>query len=127
MITERELTSAIGAHSVWKSRLKQAIASGKLEMPVQTIAADDACQFGRWLETIAEEARTTYAQQYAIVKARHAVFHEMAARVAEHASKGNREKAEELMSFHGEFALASARLTEAMIDWKAAVAAVVTR
>jgi hypothetical protein len=127
MITERELTSAIGAHSVWKNRLKEAIATGTLQSSVSVIAAGDACPFGRWLDAIAAEARTTYAHHYRQVHERHAVFHQMAARVAELAAAGDREKAEELMAFHGEFSLASAWLTEAMIEWKAAVAAVAAR
>ena len=93
MISEREITSAIGAHSVWKSHLKEAVSSGNLDVPLETIAADDACQFGRWLVTVAAEARTTYAQQHALVKGRHAHFHERAARVAELATTGHREKA----------------------------------
>jgi hypothetical protein len=44
-----EIDNAILSHKVWKDRLRQAVETGELSFPVEVIAADNLCAFGKWL------------------------------------------------------------------------------
>ncbi len=119
MIKDREITAAIAAHGLWKSRLRQAIDTGSIDGSIRSIETDDECQFGQWLAGVADEAKAAkYSRQWSLVKKRHAEFHKVAARVAQCVVDGKKSEAEEMMSARGEYSLASAMLTEAMIEWK---------
>ena len=37
MINKEEIDKAIAAHGMWKTRLKQAIDTGEIDLPVETI------------------------------------------------------------------------------------------
>jgi hypothetical protein len=112
----QEIDKAIGAHSMWKARLKSAISTGKSEVPVATIKVDNQCAFGQWLygQTLNASDKTT--PDYKTVKDLHAEFHKVAARVAELATSGKQAEADQVLS--QEFADASLKLTTAMMNWK---------
>lgn len=121
MATTKEMISkAVAAHGMWKTRLKSAIASGTLDMPVETIRQDNQCAFGKWLYGQELSAQDKATSHYRTVKALHADFHRAAARVAELALSGSRAEAQKLMALDGEFTSASAKLTQAMMDWQKA-------
>lgn len=120
MSREDELEKAIAAHVMWKTRLKNAIDSGRLDADVQTIARDDQCTLGKWLygNTIAPSERTS--GHYETVRSLHADFHKTAARVAELALAGKKAEAEAMMALRGEYSTVSGKLLQALTEWKAA-------
>ena len=116
-----EIDKAIGAHGMWKARLKLAIDSGKLDTPLDTIRADNKCAFGEWLYGHSISPAAKAAPQYPRVRDLHAAFHKQAARVAEAASTGDKAGALKLLALQGDYSKASAALTAAMREWKTAV------
>ncbi len=113
-----EIEKAIGAHGNWKVELKQAIATGQIDRPVETIGMDNQCYFGKWLEGSALTSTEKASHHYATVKDLHAEFHRVAAYVVELALKGKKHNAEKIMALGGEYSKASSNLTLAMIEWK---------
>ena len=118
MANIEEIVKEITAHGQWKARLAEAINTGKIDVPVETICQDDQCAFGKWLygATLAPSDKTS--SHYRTVKDLHAEFHKTAARVAELASSGKKAEAERMMDLGGEYAAISGRLTIAMMEWK---------
>ena len=118
MASVRELDDAIGAHGRWKTNLKNAIATGKIETSIETIRVDNQCSFGKWLYGATLTPKDKASNHYKTVKDLHAEFHKTAARVAELAVTGKKAEAEKMMGLGGEFAAISSKLTRAMMDWK---------
>jgi len=116
MANIQEIDKAIGAHGMWKVRLKTAISTGKSEIPVATIRMDNQCAFGQWLygQTLSASDKTT--SNYKTVKDLHAEFHKVAAKVAELALSDKKDEADRVLS--NEFSTASTKLTASMMDWK---------
>lgn len=113
-----ELTTAIAAHASWKFRLKSAIDSGAIDVPINTIRVDNACVFGKWLASVQPRDRNAH---FATVQKLHAAFHTTAAEVATLATSGKVNEAKAMMAIGGKFALASSQLTHAVTEWKNAV------
>lgn len=115
---KEEIDKAIGAHGMWKARLRSSIDTGKTEVPVATIMMDNQCEFGKWLHgttiTSAEKVSADYKQ----VKDLHTTFHTLAAKVAELATTGKKTEAEKMMAQGGEYAKTTSALTAAMMGWK---------
>lgn len=112
-----EIDDAIAAHAVWKLRLRTAIATGRIDVPVGEIRLHDACDLGRWLARTPAQPRGQ--DVLGAIRRAHAEFHEMAARIAELALAGRTSEAQALMSAReGAYASASARLTAAMKAWR---------
>lgn len=118
MANIQEIDKAIGAHGLWKARLKTVLTTGKTEVPVATIQVDNHCDFGKWLYGQTLSASDKGTEHYKAVKKLHAQFHQVAARVAELALAGKQAEAEQLLSFNGEFSLVSGKLTTAMMEWR---------
>lgn len=118
MAKTEEIDSAIGAHGMWKSRLKIAIDTGKSEVPVEVIRQDNQCIFGKWLYGSSLTAVDKSSTHYKTVKDLHAAFHKTAAQVAELALAGKKAEAEKLMGLGGEYSTVSSKLTQAMLEWK---------
>lgn len=118
MINKEEIDKAIGAHGMWKVRLKQAIETGKSDVSVETIRQDNQCNFGKWLYGATLGATDKASGHYKSVRELHAEFHKCAARVAELALSGDKAKAEQMLSLSGEFSATSSKLTAAMMEWK---------
>jgi methyl-accepting chemotaxis protein len=117
MVEQPKIQKAIGAHGMWKTRLKAIIDSGKCEIPIESIRLDDQCDFGMWLHgsTLSLQDKTT--ANYTKVKALHAEFHKMAASVAALAISGKAAEAKKLLNPGGAYAETSAKLTMAMMEW----------
>ncbi|MGA3028686.1 MAG: CZB domain-containing protein [Bryobacteraceae bacterium] len=108
------LRKAVVAHSAWKSRLQAAIASGKLDIPVSTVKADNQCPFGKWLWGSELSALDKQTEQYRTLKKLHAEFHEEASRVAQFAISGQKQTAEKAMGLSSDFGRASSALLNAL-------------
>ncbi len=118
MASTDEIDRALGAHALWKSRLKMTIESGRIDMPVDSIRRDDQCDFGKWLRGKALSAADKATTDYRTVIDLHGQFHLTAARVVELALSGRKAEAETMMILGGEYAAISARLDDAMMSWK---------
>ena len=105
----QEIDKAIGAHGMWKTRLKMAIDTGAVDTPIETIRLDNQCALGKWLygTTLNTQDKTT--ENYKSVQSLHADFHKSAARVAELALSGKKTDAEKMMSLNGEFSVVSGK------------------
>src|SRR4030067_1327121 len=84
MAFEHEITKAIGAHGVWKMRLRTAIDSGKADANAADVAKDNACPFGQWLYGAVPQAARTGAD-HAAGRKLDADFHQCAPKVIERA------------------------------------------
>jgi methyl-accepting chemotaxis protein len=122
MADKGEIDKAIGAHGLWKSRLKQAIETGKTDSAVETIRMDNQCAFGKWLYGSGLSSTDKDSSHYKAVKDLHAQFHKTAAEVAGLAASGKKAEAERMMSLEGQFSAISSKLTAAMMDWKKTLA-----
>jgi hypothetical protein len=118
MADRTEIEKAIGAHGMWKGRLSLAIEAGKSATPVESIRMDNQCVFGKWLHGSTLTSVDRASHHFKTVKELHAEFHKTAARVMELALSGSKTEALKAMSFGGEYASISARLTGAMMEWK---------
>ena len=118
MASIKEIDKAIGAHGLWKSRLKMTIESSRIDTPVETIRRDDQSDFGKWLHGSTLTASDKATNHYKTVTGLHAEFHKTAARVVELALTGRKSEAETMMVLGGEYAVISAKLTHAMMNWK---------
>ncbi len=112
-----EIKNAVGAHGMWKKKLKNAVNTGKINIQIPTIKADNQCSFGKWLygATITENEKNS--SHYQKVRELHAVFHEKASKVAQLAISGHKADAMRMLEANGEFTVASAALTTSMMDW----------
>jgi methyl-accepting chemotaxis protein len=115
---EDEIAKAIGAHGMWKNRLRAAIDNGKADANPADVAKDNFCPFGQWLYGSAIPATAKASADYASVRKHDADFHKCAARVLEFVSTGQKAQANMLMA--GEYTKISADLTAAMMKWKTA-------
>jgi hypothetical protein len=118
MVDIKEIDQAIAAHGYWKAYLRNAIITGKIDTPVETIRSDNQCIFGRWLDASMLTSTEKESYHYITVKELHAKFHETAARVAGLVLAGKKSDAERMMAPDGEYAKISAQLTLAMMGWK---------
>jgi Chemoreceptor zinc-binding domain len=114
----QEIDKAIGAHGIWKTRLKQAIATGKLDVKPAEIKLKDHCPFGKWLHGSSLTDQDKTSQYYLKTVELHARFHLVAAKVAELAIAGKKVEAEKLLASGGEFLTISGNLTETLMNWK---------
>jgi len=117
---ELVLKNGIRAHADWGARLKAAIASRKLDIPVSTIRADNQCQFGKWFYGTELSAGEQQSENYQATKQLHAQFHEEAAKVAQLAISGQHKAAEKAMGPSSEYARISSALTNVLTRWSAA-------
>jgi methyl-accepting chemotaxis protein len=110
------IRQALTAHSSWKTRLRAAIHSGKLDVPVGTVKADNQCAFGKWLYGL-ERTAGRHTGEYRVVQQLHAQFHEEAAKVAQFAMSGQKQAAERAMGPSGDFNRVSSALIGALTKW----------
>lgn len=112
-----EIKKAVGSHGKWKNELKKAIETGKIEVQISSIRADDQCSFGRWLygpEITEQEKKSVYYEQ---VRELHAAFHKAASKLVQLVLSGKKDGARRMLDTTGEFTVASAALTSCMLDW----------
>lgn len=117
-MSKDEITKAIGAHGMWKTRLNRAIESGQVDPAPATARLDDQCDFGKWLKgsaaTLGKDAH------YAKVKDLHARFHVEAGRVLELVQAGKPDDARAAIHRGSAFDKLSTELTMTLIDWSKA-------
>jgi hypothetical protein len=113
----QQITQAISAHGLWKSRLSKAIETGTSEFDVATVNKDDQCPFGKWLYTgIAPNSKRS--AHYEAVRKQHAEFHKQASQVLSLALAKKTEQAKTAMGLASDYSKASALLTKAMMKWR---------
>jgi len=118
MSREAEIKKAIGAHGLWKTKLRNAMSSGRAEPPSAHAAADDVCDFGRWLYSLPQEERAT--GHFSRVRELHARFHQEAARVLALVESGNVPAAARAIETGSAFADVSRQLTRTLMEWSKA-------
>jgi hypothetical protein len=106
---------AIGAHGLWKTQLRTAIATARA-VPSSAIAErDDACEFGGWLHSLPPgEREGPHATE---VNELHRIFHHEAARVLKLVEEGRTAEASRAMGSGSPFQDVATRLTMALVDW----------
>lgn len=116
-----EINKAVGAHGMWKARLKSVIETGKTDLDPEVVAQDNQCEFGKWLygPTITQADKTA---DYEKVRQLHARFHKCACATLKKALSGDKKGADDDLSMRGAFSAASGELTTAMMAWKKNVA-----
>ncbi len=113
------IRKAIVAHSAWTARLKAAIQSRKLDVPVETVRADNQCPFGKWLYGTEIPAAKMQTDHYQTSKRLHAQFHEEAAKVAQMALSGQKDAADKAMGPSSDYVRISSALTDVLTRWGA--------
>lgn len=113
----REINKAIGAHGVWKVRLREAIESGASDYHPETVSADAACDFGKWLYAIPSAERP--AEFWEKVHKVHARFHQEAGKILKLALEGRRDDAlAAVTDLRGDFVTTSIEMTAILSEWK---------
>jgi len=114
---DKQIETALAAHGVWKSRIRAAVETGRCDVPLLTIRANDRCEFGRWLGggelTAAQRASPAYRK----VDELHRQFHLATAHVVELAVTGRKAEAERESQPTAEFGRTSTALTRALMEW----------
>ena len=118
MALKEEITAAVGAHGLWKTRLRTAIQTGKCEVTPQAVSVDNQCKFGQWLYGVSLTPAEKASPGYRECRDLHARFHRSAAGVLELALGGHTAQAEAAMKDGSEFAKVSSTLTDAMLRWQ---------
>jgi len=117
-IDQEQIDKAIRAHGMWKTRLKQAIETGKIDVALDDVRVDNVCAFGKWIYSPSFPATIQQSSQFQQIREMHADFHKLAGKVAEMALKGHKGEAEQFMSANGEFTKLSYELIAALMAWK---------
>ena len=116
MINIAEIEKAIGAHGLWKGRLRAAIDSGSSEFKVEKVQLDNQCDFGKWLYSLpASEQQSEFGKK---VMALHKEFHVQAAQLLSLAVTGKKKEAEAAISLGSNFSRISSELTRTLSEWK---------
>ncbi len=117
MSLKDEIKNAVGTHGMWKKKLKSSVHSGKIDVQISSIKADNQCSFGKWLHGPTITEKQINSNHYQKVRELHAVFHKKASKVAQLAISGHKAGAMRMLEVNGEFTIASAALTTAMLAW----------
>lgn len=117
MSARLQIEQALGTHGLFKLRLRQAIASGRLETATVSLGSHAECAFGKWMASPGVAPATRATPQFAQVQALHERFHQAAARVADLAASGHEAEAQAAMEKDGDFGVAASEFAAAMTDW----------
>jgi hypothetical protein len=115
MSLQQEIQSAIGAHGLWKGRLKDAIQRKPSDLSVAVVRDDHACAFGKWLQSA--DAVTKKSKSYQKCGDLHRRFHLATADVLGLALAGKSAEASQAIAPGSQFFKASIELTQAMMAW----------
>lgn len=115
----KNVSDAIGAHSMWKTKLKTAVRTGVLPKPASDIACDDQCSFGKWIYGMTGDTSLSGSSHYTAVKAKHAEFHKAVAAVARAVEVGDKGKAEALLE-GPDFTNTTHDLKQLLLKWRQA-------
>jgi methyl-accepting chemotaxis protein len=119
MSASDSIIKAIAAHGLWKTRLKEAIATGSSIFRVSAVKLDNACDFGKWLYDLPAQQRLD--DHWAKAKDLHAAFHTEAARILDLALTGKKAEAEAALEMGTAYAATSAALVNELQAWKSAM------
>ena len=111
-----DLTQAVSAHVAWKAKLRTAI-SKKETMDINTISADNCCEFGKWLHGEAK-AKMSGLAAYKDTLSKHATFHKEAGKVATAINARKYPEAEAMLGAGTEYATASTAVSIAINNFK---------
>ena len=114
------INDAIGAHGMWKMRLRTAIRTGHGDVNSIVAGCDNECAFGKWLYGPEIDSGTRNGVPYQVIRRLHADFHRSAGQVLRHVEKHESDAAEGLMA--GEFTDRSEKLVRALTKWKGELA-----
>ena len=120
MSLDDSITAAIGAHGLWKGRLRAAIESGTDDMRTDIVRDAHQCDFGKWLHGADIDAQIRKSQHYGTCVELHRRFHIAAAGVMSLVIAGKKQEASKALGTDQEFSKVSLDLTKAMLAWKAA-------
>jgi methyl-accepting chemotaxis protein len=113
-----QISAAIGAHGLWKGRLRTAIEKGVSETPVNVVRDDRQCNFGKWLHGPELDATAKKSAHYGACVEIHRRFHSAAADVLQLAMSGKKDEASRLLAPDQPFGKISSELTREMLAWK---------
>ena len=111
-----EINNAIGAHGMWKLRLRTAVSTGRSEMTAKVAGCSDQCTFGKWLAGSHLDASVRAGVPYKVVSRVHAEFHQCAGKVLTHVERGDTGSARDLLE--GEYFERTDKLIRALMKWK---------
>ena len=111
-----EINNAIGAHGMWKMRLRTAIATSTCDITSHDAGCDNKCAFGKWLYGPTLDHAVRAGVPYQVIRRLHAEFHQAAGTVLAEVERGNAAGAQAQMS--GEFTERSEKLVRALTKWK---------
>jgi len=117
MSTADEIGMAITAHESWKSKLRDAIATGHSESTPEKVSLDDNCGFGKWLNHRVDPEVKSSAY-YQKVLGLHAQFHKAAGHILGLALDGQKNEATQLMGISSDFTKCSSSLTRILQEWQ---------
>ncbi len=115
---EDQISAAIGAHGLWKGRLRAAIDSGKSDVSIEAVRDDHQCSFGKWLYGPELSTQNKNSPHYKACADLHRRFHAAAAAVMSLAMQGKKQEASQALDGNGEFKKLSTELTRALLEWK---------
>lgn len=111
-----QIEDAIGAHGMWKMRLRTAVRTGKCDISAHDAGCDGKCKFGQWLYSTSLSPQLKAGMPYQVVKRLHAEFHQAAGEVLRDALDGRAPAAQSRLD--GEFVQRSEKLVRALMKWK---------
>jgi methyl-accepting chemotaxis protein len=114
-----QIDEAIGAHGLWKMRLRSAIRSRHCDLSPAQASGDCHCAFGKWLHDPAFDPAHRNGVPHTVVTRVHAEFHREAGKVLDLALAGQEAAAN--AALEGGFALTSEKLVRALMKWKGEV------
>jgi len=118
MLNVEMIQKAVAAHSSWKARLRSAVDTGKFDVTIANVKADNQCEFGKWLYGPDFSTAEKQTENYRTVKDLHAKFHLEAAKVVECATSGHKYKAAVAIGLEGSYTKASSALTKELVQWR---------
>jgi hypothetical protein len=116
MSLKDEISRAVGAHRMYKARLRVAIDAGHGDPDPNGLLRCKDCEFGRWLKT-GVALRDQASADFRTVNELHMRFHERANEILDLARKGKHAAAHELLEPEAPFSVASTELTAALFRW----------
>lgn len=118
MSNKDEIKKAIGAHGLWKTKLRNAVEAGKHEFKVDVVRQDNQCEFGKWLATVHPSAAE--APHMKKVSELHSKFHSEAANVLKLVDLGQADAASKALDHGSTFEKTTTALTLSLLDWSKA-------
>lgn len=113
-----EVDRAIAAHAQWRSRLAEAVTSGRCEGDPAEIERDDQCELGRWLHDLPAESRAD--EGCLSVFEMHSWFHREAGRVVKLVQEKRLDEARAAIAPDSLFDVSSRQLVELLERWREA-------